>query len=93
VVSGGDGMDSLLEYILTDARGFLSLRPFMSCVRPMLLVTRSGWCLSVRRKPPSTLDQGPGSLPRADKRGGKGGQVEKSCPPMLNCKVENQWCG
>jgi hypothetical protein len=28
-MSGGDGMDSLLEYILTDTRGFLLLRPFV----------------------------------------------------------------
>jgi hypothetical protein len=28
-MSGGDGMDSTLEYILTDMHGFLLLRPFM----------------------------------------------------------------
>jgi hypothetical protein len=28
-MSGGDGMDSTLEYILSDTRGFLQLRPFM----------------------------------------------------------------
>jgi hypothetical protein len=29
VVSGGDGMDSVLEYILSDVRGLLRLRPFV----------------------------------------------------------------
>jgi hypothetical protein len=28
-MSGGDGMDSTLEYILLDVSGFLLLRPFM----------------------------------------------------------------
>jgi hypothetical protein len=31
-MSGGDGMDSLLEYILTDVLGFLLLHPFMPYV-------------------------------------------------------------
>jgi hypothetical protein len=72
-VSGGDGMDSLLEYVLTVACWFLSLRPFMPYVRPMLLETWSEWCLSVHGKPSDALDRGPGSLSRADKRGEKGG--------------------
>jgi hypothetical protein len=28
-ISGSDGMDSLLEYILSDERGFLQLCPFV----------------------------------------------------------------
>jgi hypothetical protein len=28
-MSGGDGMDSILECVLSDMRGFLLLRPFM----------------------------------------------------------------
>jgi hypothetical protein len=36
------------------------------------------------------LDHGPGSLPRANERGGKGRQVVKSCLPMLNRRVENR---
>jgi hypothetical protein len=91
-VSGGDGMDSLLEYMLTDVCGFQSLRPFMSYVRLMLLETWSRRCLLIHGKPPSTIDKGPGSLPRADKREGKGGQVVKSCLLALIRKVENQRC-
>jgi hypothetical protein len=47
-MSGSDEMDSLLECILLDACGFLMLRPFMPCIRLMLLETQSGWCFSVR---------------------------------------------
>jgi hypothetical protein len=86
-------MDSLLEYILIDACEFLLLHPFMPCVRLMLLETQSRWCLSARGKPPGMLDWGPGFLPWADKRGRKGRQVVKSCPPTLNRRVENRWRG
>jgi hypothetical protein len=34
-------------------------------------------------KPPGTLDQGPGSLPRVEERGGRGRQVVKSHLPVL----------
>jgi hypothetical protein len=76
-------MDFLLEYIPTDAHGFLLLCPFMPCVRPTLLKTRRGRCLSIRGKSLGTPDRGPGSLPRIDKRGGKGGHVVKSYLPAL----------
>jgi hypothetical protein len=58
-MSGGDWMDSLLEYILIDTHGFLLLRPLMSYIRPTLLEIWSRRCLSVHGKPPGTLDRGP----------------------------------
>jgi hypothetical protein len=90
---GSDEIDSLLEYILTGAYGFLLPRPFVLYVRSTLLKTRSRRCLSTRGKLLGTLCWGPRSLPRADERGGKDRQVVKFCPPALNRRVDNRWCG
>jgi hypothetical protein len=51
-MSGDDGMDSTLEYILSDACGFLLLYPFMPrLLRPPLPEAWSGRCLCVVGSP------------------------------------------
>jgi hypothetical protein len=82
-MSGGDGMDSTLEYILSDACGFLLLCPFVPgdqgrcSPRPGV---GDAFCCG---KPPSTFDQGPRSLPQVNERCERGRQVVKSHLPML----------
>jgi hypothetical protein len=74
-------MDSALEYILSDTRGLLQLRPFVPSIqgnrspRPAMLI-RYG-------KLPGVFDRGPGSLTRVNERGGMGRQVVKSRLPAL----------
>jgi hypothetical protein len=67
----------------------LLLRLFVACIRSMPPETQSRRYLSACGKLPGKLDQGPESLPRVDERGDKGRQVAKSCPPVLNGRVEN----
>jgi hypothetical protein len=67
-MSSGDGMDSLLKYILTDACEFL-LSLYARHVRLMLPEAQSGWCLSAVESPRACLSEGPGPCPRSMREG------------------------
>jgi hypothetical protein len=61
-----------------------------SCQAPKSTTSRGPeWVVLIRSgKPQGTFDQGFGSLPWVDERGGRGIQVVKSGLPTLNHKVE-----
>jgi hypothetical protein len=81
---GGDGMDLVLKYILSDALGLLRLHLFVPGSYGRRFLRSWGWqCLSVCGKPTGVLYWGPGSQPRVDERGGMGSHVVKSCLPAL----------
>jgi hypothetical protein len=62
-MSGGDGMDSTLEYILSNERGFLLLCPFLPGTQAMFILYG---------KPSGTLEWGLGSLPLVIESSGRG---------------------
>jgi hypothetical protein len=84
-------MNSLLEYIMTNACGFLLLRPFVPDASDRRFPRLGAGGAYLLCRAPGTLDWGPGSLPWVDKRGRKGRQVVKSYLPALNHRVENRW--
>jgi hypothetical protein len=65
-------MDSTLEYILPDVRGFLLLSLRAWHLRPPLLEAQSGRCLSAVGSPRTCLTGGAGSLPRVVERDRRG---------------------
>jgi hypothetical protein len=85
-MSDDNAMDSTLEYILTDACGFLLLCPSMPSakghrfLRPGVGEAYPLW----EPPPPETIDRGPRSLTlQVDERGRTGRQVVKSHLPTL----------
>jgi hypothetical protein len=76
-------MDSILEYILSDVRGFYYYVP--SCQTPKTVTSRGPERAMFIRcgEPLGTFDLGPGSLPWVIERGRRGRQVVKSCLSAL----------
>jgi hypothetical protein len=70
-MSDGDGIDSLLEYIVVDVCGFYCYIPsYHTCKTDAFRCSKRA-VLICCGKLPGMLDQGPDSLPRVDKRGEK----------------------
>jgi hypothetical protein len=80
-MSGDDGMDSTLEYILSDTCGFLLLHPFVSGdVYPLWGAPRHVWPRA-RVSTPDHWERREGQI---------GGEIPSAC---TNCKLEKWWRG
>jgi hypothetical protein len=78
-MSSGDGMDSTLEYILSDTRGFLLY--VLLCQAPKTAVSQGPEraMFICYGEPLGMFDRGPKSLPWVIERGGRGRHVVKFC--------------
>jgi hypothetical protein len=82
-MSGSNGMNSTLEYVQSDARGFLLLRLFVPGAEDRRFLRPGAGDVYQLRGAPDTFDWVPESLPRVIERGERGKQVVKSRLPAL----------